>query len=183
MTHANGTTMAHGNISTTSTNIPSSSTSVIWVQNQPFGCLMCVLSLFLITLYVPCAIVLWQPAQIKNSCYKIMACMAIVDISNLIIGGFIGGVVSVVGTSESFLVSNIDNVSIKICLSCNKIFSSIWEKRAKCSWIFYFLIGLRLLGILQLLGVFLFAYFLNISEHLLGIISYTLHIHNHTSHT
>lgn len=99
--------MNHGNISINF----SSNSGEILLQNQPIGYLMCFLSLFFIILYVPCAIVLWQPTQLKNSCYKIMACMAVVDISTLVFGGFLDGIVSIVGTSESFLFSNINRVS------------------------------------------------------------------------
>lgn len=84
-------------------------------QNQPVGYIMVILSVAFTILYVPCAIVLWQPEQLKNSCYKIMACMAVVDIFTLVIGGTLPGIVSIVGTKEGFLTSYVNKVSNECC--------------------------------------------------------------------
>ena len=48
-------------------------------------------------LYIPCLLVITKKPLIENSCFKIMACMAIPDIAQLLINGTYSGIMSVMG--------------------------------------------------------------------------------------
>ena len=53
--------------------------------------------MFYIIPYFPCVFVLWHKPLIENSCFKIMACMSIPDLTMLLVSGPYCGMMSILG--------------------------------------------------------------------------------------
>uniref|UniRef100_A0AC35FGM4 Uncharacterized protein n=1 Tax=Panagrolaimus sp. PS1159 TaxID=55785 RepID=A0AC35FGM4_9BILA len=62
-----------------------------------FGIFMIVGSIFFEFIYLPVIIVLWQPSLQKESCYKLMSFIAIIDVIAILLNGFLTGIFSILG--------------------------------------------------------------------------------------
>ena len=66
---------------------------------------------FYTIIYLPCVIVLWRVLYHKNSCYKLMTCMGVVDLLALFIACTYSGVLCAVGlpvcSNENFFLAKI----------------------------------------------------------------------------
>ncbi|TKR72915.1 hypothetical protein L596_020299 [Steinernema carpocapsae] len=65
--------------------------------NAPFGIAIFLVSMLLMVLYIPCLVVMLKSNLIKNSSYKIMFFVGIVDVCSLLVNGIGSGYFSYVG--------------------------------------------------------------------------------------